>query len=132
MLTITGLDDFPSQLAVLPLADGRTALAATHLPTPGTGEIAVTKVYLVGPNGAATLLGASEPLGKDVACALEIVGTTLRLYVAEAAPGGGGFTAQVHRYDFAISVGGAGASAVDSVARADIAKMKTGLKAAGT
>jgi hypothetical protein len=36
MITLTGLDDFPTALAVLALADGRTALACVHMPTPGT------------------------------------------------------------------------------------------------
>lgn len=127
MVTITGLDDFPSAVAALELADGRTALACVHLPTPGTSEIAIAKAYLVDSAGRATLVGASEPLGKDVACALTIVGTTLRLWVTEAAPGQGGATSRCDRYEWNVGVGAAG-----SVGSAADTKLRAALKAALT
>lgn len=111
MQTITGLDDFPTALAVLPLADGRSALACTHATTPGTSEVAYSAAYLVTPGGAATRVVQSEPAGKDIACAIEIQGTTLWLYVTEATPGGGGATARADRYSAEIGVGQAGGAA---------------------
>jgi hypothetical protein len=115
MITLTGLDDFPTALAVLALADGRTALACVHMPTPGTSEVAYSAVYLVDGTGRAVKIGQSEPYGKDIGCALEVVGKTLRLYVTEPPPGGSGAASRIDRYDVAIPVGAASASSAADV-----------------
>lgn len=132
MITLIGLDDFPTAIDVLatPLADGRTAIACTHFPTPGTSEIAYSAVYLVASNGVATKVGRSEPFGKDVACALSINGTTLRLWVTEPPPGGSGAQTQVHFYDFPIGVGlpSGGGTTIDATARQQIAQLRTYLR----
>lgn len=111
MVTITGLDDFPAALSVfpLPLADGRTALACVHMPTPGTAEVAYSAAYVVDSLGRAAKIGESERYGKDIACAVKIVntgyGAIFELYVTEPPPFGGGAASALHRYDFAIAVG---------------------------
>ena len=126
MITITGMDDFPTNIAVFPflLADGRMAIAATHERTPGTMETAYSAAYLVDSAGHAQLVGTSERAGKDIAPAILIFGTTLRLIVSEALPGGGGATARVDYYDFPIPVGLAPvATAIDHVLRAALAAL---------
>lgn len=127
MITITGLDDFPTALSILPLADGRRALACVHFPTPGTNEIAYSKAYLVDAGWHATAVGQSEPYGKDIGCALLIEGTTLYLIVTEPPPGGGGAASKVDVYAFPIGVGVAGAGSVDLTARAQIATLRAAL-----
>ena len=106
MITVTGLDDFATSLAVLSCGDagGHTALAVVHGGTSGTAEIAHATAYLVDAAGQATYIGTSEPGGKDMGVALEREGTTLRMWVAEALPGGGGATGRVDRYDFPNSI----------------------------
>lgn len=108
MITLTGLDDFPTAGDAIELADGRTALCCTHLPTPGTSEIAYSALYLVNAAGSAVKVGQSEPYGKDIACWLTIVGTIARLWVTEPPPYGSGAASKVDRYDFPIGVGAAG------------------------
>ena len=108
MITITGLDDFPTAIAALPLLldDGRMAIAVTHGATPGTNEIAYSAAYLVNiTTGAAQRVGASEPYGKDIAASLVIHGSILYLVVSEAIPGGGGASSQVNIYPINIGVG---------------------------
>lgn len=125
MITITGLDDFPTQLAVRPLADGRTALACTHMPTPGTSEVAYSAAYLVS-GGVAVKVGQSEPYGKDIACALLVRNLVLELYVTEPPPGGSGAASRVDRYDFYIGVneaGGASGTSVDQALRNALAAL---------
>ena len=121
MITITGLDDFPTAIDALPipLADGRDAIAVTHFPTAGTSEIAYSAAYLVTPAGVASKVGQSEPYGKDIACALSIRGTVLTLWVTEPPPGGSGAASKVDRYDIQIGVGLAlgGSGGVDQALR---------------
>lgn len=128
MITITGLDDFPTALSGAPLADGWTALGVVHMPTPGTSEIAYTAAYLVDSAGRATKLGQSEPYGKDIAVSVVIRGLVFELWVTEPPPYGSGAASQMHRYDFPIGLGTpAGTGTVDSVARAQLANHETRL-----
>lgn len=106
MLTITGLDDFPTALSQpIALADGRDAIACVHQRTPETDEIAYSAAYLVTQAGTAEKVGESEPYGKDIAVAIQVKGRTLIMWVTEPPPAGGGADAQLHRYEFAIDVG---------------------------
>lgn len=97
---ITGLDDFCTALAVLPLGNGQRVLGVLHLPTPDSSELATAKAYLVASDWRATLIGASDAVGKDAGLALERDGTTLYLYVSEASAGGAGSSSMVHVYAF--------------------------------
>lgn len=126
MITFTGLDDFPTAGDAIELADGRTLLCCTHMPTPGTSEIAYSALYLVSGNTAAKI-GQSEPYGKDIASWVTVVGTKARLWVTEPPPGGSGAAARLDRYDVEIGVGVAGgvASTIDAVARQQIAQLRT-------
>lgn len=106
MIITTGLDDFPTALSTpILLADGRTVIAAIHATTPGTSEIAYSAAYIVSTANVASKVLTSERLGKDIACSLDLVGTTLRLWVTEAVPGGSGSTANLHRYEMGIGIG---------------------------
>jgi len=106
VITITGIEDFATSIAVLPCGDigGHSVLGVVHGGTPGTAEIAHASAYLVDAAGQATLIGTSETYGKDMGVTLDILGTTLRMWVAEATPGGGGATGRVDRYDYPNSV----------------------------
>jgi hypothetical protein len=110
MITIQ-TEDFATGPAVLELEDGRSVLAVVHQPTAGTTELAHTKIYLVNTDGSTTVVGTSEPYGKDVSVALSMRGTTLYAWVSEATPAGPGSSAIIHKYDFALGsrqLGGSG------------------------
>lgn len=126
MITITGMDDFPTALSTpILLADGRTALACVHATTPGTSEIAYSAAYIISAANVATKVLTSERLGKDISCALDLVGTTLRLWVTEATPGGSGATALPHRYELDIAIGASGTKwSVVALCRALIAALR--------
>lgn len=104
MITITGMDDFPTALCSLPfpLLDGRSVIACVHQPTPGTNETAYAACYYVAKDGKATLIGKSDQ-GKAIAVALEINGTKLTMRVTEPPAGGGGAAAQIDCYDYTLS-----------------------------
>jgi len=129
MITITGLDDFPTAGDAVELADGRTALALTHFPTPGTSEIAYSAAYVVTMTSATTAnavkIGQSEPFGKDIACWLTMKGTVLRLWATEPPPGGGGAQARLDLYEWNIGVGaaGGGGSGIDQQLRNALAAL---------
>jgi hypothetical protein len=110
MITIQ-TEDFATGPAVLELEDGRSVLAVVHQPTAGSAELAHTKIYLVNTDGSTTVVGTSEPYGKDVSVALSMRGTTLYAWVSEATPAGPGSSAIIHKYDFALGsrqLGGSG------------------------
>jgi len=108
MNTITGLDDFAIMVRALPCNDtgGHWALAVVHGATPGSPEIAHTTAYLCDASWHATQIpfGVSEPYGKDIDVDIAIVGTTLYMFVTEAAPLGGGATGRVDVYSFPNAV----------------------------
>lgn len=123
MITITGLDDFPTAGDAVELADGRTALALTHFPTPGSSEIAYSAAYVVTFTSPTTATAAkviqSEPFGKDIASWVTMRGTKLRLWATEPPPGGGGAASRLDIYEVDIGVGAVGGSGsgVDQVLR---------------
>lgn len=132
MPTITGLDDFPTDIATLPmpLADGRSAIACVHQPTPGSGETAYSAAYLLNSLNQAAKVGQSEPFGKDIGCSLELRGTVLRLYVTEPPPGGGGAASLPNFYDIQIGVGypaAPGGGVVDGLVRSCLRAVRQAL-----
>ncbi len=127
MIPILLPDDFATSLAVAPVGDGEHFVQAVlHAPTAGTSEIAHVVAYLVSyKTWQVQEIGRSEPLGKDVACAVLLIpGTiatkqTVLLLVTEATPGGAGSTAHENAYVLTDAVPAAiGGASVDTYARA--------------
>lgn len=119
MITITGIDDFPTAGDAVELADGRTALCLTHFPTPGTSEVAYSAAYVVTGSQAVKVI-QSEPFGKDIASWITMKGNILRLWATEPPPGGGGAAARLDVYEVNIGVGaagGAGSAGIDQALR---------------
>jgi hypothetical protein len=122
LITVTGLDDFPTAGDAIELADGRAALVCTHLPTPGTSEIAYSAAYVVTQTSPTTAsaakVGQSEPLGKDIACWITMRGTKLRMWVTEPPPGGSGSASHLDIYEVDVGVGAVGGGASNGLDQA--------------